>query len=802
MAELNTTVLEVDAGKSVTTLKEFKKHLDDLRGTVLSLKEGTEDYDKAVEELRNEQQRLNDVMKIGKGYADAAEGSYNHLVNTMAELKKQWRATADEAERADLGKKILEINNQLKELDASTGNFQRNVGDYSNAFEEAFKKSLTTLTGMDGAVGTLSKDILGLMPLIKNVVKASTTGLKGIKAALASSGIGLIAIALGEIIVHWKDIYEWTNKTLGLHREEEEAIRRSERAMEDFKRSVENTNTELDKQVRLLAARGATDLEVLQYQQAQLEKQKQELNDEIFRKQGAVDRLEGAHGVSKKEREAMQAELDQMRDQLKNIDAEIAKTSTDIEVAKAKAETDATKQAEADAKAAQAKAEAAAKTLQENIEKAKAGVKDFTTYTSGEYTSIFSKLTSGLLTDREKIEKEYEDTFQNLTKLADEEKKHVQGLADDEIKYYGLQLKAKKITADEYQTYVLDVNQRLADKNLEIDNRYLDAKTLLAMKKEKDITDFVGKEAEKKAKLLVDNYKNAISRLEKDVDLKVDLEVAQNPGELKDVFSPDKIAGYYDRLIGAENTLYEARQSGLTNLISGLTAQLETVQSGSSEYISIQQQITEANMELSDLETEHTINNLNLVNDKEEEVKEARKKRMALYVESLNGVAGILGTLSSAVQAEAQEEYENGKISEETAKQRFEDAKSMAYASTAVNMAAGIMSAVAHAMDLGFPMGPIVGAIESAAVLATGIAQLAAIKRQKFNSSGGGSSASYSNATPKVNEYTPEYTATATNQTELTELGNAMSKQQLFVSVTDIDSVQNTVKTREEETTF
>ena len=127
-------VINVDLGNTSTSLKEYKKHIDELRGSLLQLDSSSEEYAKIAQEVKDEQDKLNEVMKVGKGYTDAAEGSYNQLVQTMSDLKKQWRATADEAERTDLGKQILEINNKLKDMDASTGNFQRNVGDYANAF--------------------------------------------------------------------------------------------------------------------------------------------------------------------------------------------------------------------------------------------------------------------------------------------------------------------------------------------------------------------------------------------------------------------------------------------------------------------------------------------------------------------------------------------------------------------------------------------------------------------------------------------------------------------------------------------
>ena len=166
MADEIKKIIEIDTGDSITSLKEYKKHIDDLRGSLLALDKTSEEYAKVSDEIRQEQTKLNEVMKVGKDYSDAADGSYNKLVQTMSELKKQWRATSDEAERAQLGSQILDINNQLKELDASTGNFQRNVGDYSNAFQEAFKASLDGIQSLDGPLGDVAGQTKKLLPMV------------------------------------------------------------------------------------------------------------------------------------------------------------------------------------------------------------------------------------------------------------------------------------------------------------------------------------------------------------------------------------------------------------------------------------------------------------------------------------------------------------------------------------------------------------------------------------------------------------------------------------------------------------
>ena len=199
-------VITVDLGNTATSLKDYKKHIDDLKGSLLQLDSASEEYEKISKEIKAEQDKLNEVMKVGKTTTDAAEGSYNQLSQTMSELKKQWKATADEAERADLGKQILDINNQLKELDASTGNFQRNVGDYANAFEKAFDKCLDGIKSIDGPIGELGGTVKNMVPVIKSINSTALAGLNGIKKAIAATGIGLLVVAVSTLISHWQDL--------------------------------------------------------------------------------------------------------------------------------------------------------------------------------------------------------------------------------------------------------------------------------------------------------------------------------------------------------------------------------------------------------------------------------------------------------------------------------------------------------------------------------------------------------------------------------------------------------------------
>lgn len=207
MAEnIETKVLSVDVGGAITNIKEYKQHIDSLKGTLLGLEKGTEQYNAVATELVKEQQKLAEVMDIAKGKGEAVEGSYDNLSKTMSELKKQFKATGDEAERTNLALKINDINDQLKDMDASVGVFSRNVGNYSQAYEEAFKTVIGSLDNVDGLLGEVAGNVNSLFPLIKQTTAAATAGLNGIKKAIATTGIGLLIVAVGELAAHFDDV--------------------------------------------------------------------------------------------------------------------------------------------------------------------------------------------------------------------------------------------------------------------------------------------------------------------------------------------------------------------------------------------------------------------------------------------------------------------------------------------------------------------------------------------------------------------------------------------------------------------
>lgn len=177
MAENKTEILTI-------SLKDYKKAIDDLRASLLTLNKDSEEYKKTVDEITKMQNNLDDAVKAGKKNNDALAGSYQDLSNQMAKLKAEWKATNDETKRNELGGQILEINNKLKGLDSSIGNYQRNVGDYANAWTSAFQNA-------GGALGTVGGKAASAVGGIKSVALA----FKALQGAM-----GWIGVVLGVVV--------------------------------------------------------------------------------------------------------------------------------------------------------------------------------------------------------------------------------------------------------------------------------------------------------------------------------------------------------------------------------------------------------------------------------------------------------------------------------------------------------------------------------------------------------------------------------------------------------------------------
>lgn len=183
MAEETKRIIEIGV-EGLGTLRQLQDEVVKARQDVVQLnkdgKTGTMEYQAALVQLKKAQGDYNAEMRIAVKESDAVKGSYNDLVNQLSRLKEQWKATGDEAERANLTGQINGIKAQLNEMDHSIGNWQRNVGNYENSIIGA----LTNLRGMGGAAGQAAS---GIMSLTRGAQAFTATGFGAVLAIIAQA---------------------------------------------------------------------------------------------------------------------------------------------------------------------------------------------------------------------------------------------------------------------------------------------------------------------------------------------------------------------------------------------------------------------------------------------------------------------------------------------------------------------------------------------------------------------------------------------------------------------------------------
>ena len=189
-------VLTIKTEDSQKTIKGLKKEISDLKKVLDNAVIGTEEFEQANRDLKVAQNELKAAMTGQKQTVEALDGSYDALVQEMAKLKKEWRATADVVKRDDLGKQIDNINDQLKELDATIGNNQRKVGAYAEEFGKALEKNNDSIAASatafkqalneqdDATISTRTK-----LESIQKVTAGLASGYAAVQGTMALLGI-------------------------------------------------------------------------------------------------------------------------------------------------------------------------------------------------------------------------------------------------------------------------------------------------------------------------------------------------------------------------------------------------------------------------------------------------------------------------------------------------------------------------------------------------------------------------------------------------------------------------------------
>lgn len=276
------------AEKKVIEVIAEGKSINDLRANIAALRKGlneaeigSEDFERASADLAKEQNKLNNVLKLGTKTISDADKSYIALTRNMAQLKEEWRATNDEARRNELGEQIANINQQLKDMDASIGNYQRNVGNYEGALN-AFGGSMQALTNPIKAVNVAFKALLAnpivavfaaIVAVISKVIGVMKQSEEGVaRLGIAMSGFKAIGDQITKVMEKLGGALGWViekcatllGKVLGLQEETEQykRIQEEELALQKERRRVSEENAEIELRIAELRNKASDKLNV------------------------------------------------------------------------------------------------------------------------------------------------------------------------------------------------------------------------------------------------------------------------------------------------------------------------------------------------------------------------------------------------------------------------------------------------------------------------------------------------------------------------------------------------------------
>lgn len=774
------------------SLRDYKKSIDDLRASLLSLEETDEQYAKTANEVQQRQTKLNQVMSIGKKNADALDGSYNALVNEMAKLKRAWRETADEAKRADLAQRILEINSQLKDMDASIGNFQRNVGNYGGAFEEAFKQAAGGMKGLGGEVGNTIGIVGQLVPLIKKATQAATTGLQGVKAALISTGIGALIVALTTIIANWDSIRD---AIFGTNEEMEKALNLHNEYLNKQEEVLDNMNRES----KLMAARGSSQKEILLYQKEQIKALLSEINTNKVLLAQEMQRIMN-HSWIRRMIMGEDAKLQDMMEEMKKMNAEakqlekrLADINTDIEVEDIKASKGQGKTG------ITARMKEEKSYIDETLKRLKNFGKEQLQILEDDYKEQSALLTAEYNKNTKK-KAEYEEAMKKLTEeYAKARKEILEGEVNQAIstidrlnKLFDTEYDSKKIE----ENYAKGKDALTKAMNAEI-QLFGTSEEEIARIKEKynKIFDDLDKERllnhqKNTEKMYEDDFKMA-DNTQKDI-----MNRAINEENYNYEMSGD---GSEDAQIAHIQKVWELQMEYINWYIDENRALLDDENLTAEEKDKIRERIHQAEMKRLEQTRKK---NLDVNKARVKDEKASWKDITKIAAQGAQALAGIMGSVANLWQEDIKRKQENGEISEEEARAQFERTKKLEYGVAVLNTAAGIVNAISTSMALPQPYGAIMAAVNSAAVAAAGAIQIATISKQTYDSVGNGGGGTSPIIIPPQAQYQETNVANPTERDSIDALNETLQNQEVVVKITDVEKVSNRKKATVSESTW
>lgn len=287
MAITEEVLLKINTAQSAKTIAELENGLKLARKALKEAEFGSKEYNAVLKATTDLQRQLTNVTRIGTKEISEADSSYNALSRTLSILKEDYKKLGDSVERTNLSKKIQDVNNRLKELDASTGVYSRNVGNYSSMFgnfQFQIQQVAREIPSLSNGMNTFFLAISNNLPMLADEFARVRTEIKMLKAegqrvpslfSVISKSVFSWQTALVALVtiltLYGKDIIQWGKDMLSAARNADAATI----ATRNLNEAMQTENDTLANQL--------TTIRLLQIEWGllggNLEKQRQFIND-------------------------------------------------------------------------------------------------------------------------------------------------------------------------------------------------------------------------------------------------------------------------------------------------------------------------------------------------------------------------------------------------------------------------------------------------------------------------------------------------------------------------------------------
>ena len=695
-------------------------------------------------------------------------------VENLDNLKK----SADKAEGS-----VKKVSKAGKDVDKSIS-VAKDVGE---AWEQAFDNVTEALGPTGESLRKVFTSVKAAIPIVKALNNTAVAGLKGIKGAIAASGIGLLVLAIGELAAHWEDI----SRLLGLNNAAEKEYAKLQ---DDVSRKIATQNLQLERERALLEVNGATKEELAKFDYEASSK-KIALYETLYRW------VEANNKISKESKKEQMDSLLAMRneeDRRRWENWERSKTQFMVDDIKDEKEREKKRKEKLELlkKELQAMTDDAWATLTRLSEAEGEGL---IKSTKGFFTKLLDPKT--VTQDTDKVVKYIEKAFNELNSALGTNLKVTANLYDGLLDgdRFKNSLNYDKLTAERESLFAegqisLEENLQI---ELEIEKQAFEQEEALLLKRKEFLKENGSGQ----------DLEETVAQLEILRNNWIKFQANQNAAIEEESLKParKKLENEYrerERIvrIGEQNLLKIRNSFKLSKALE--KNQLDQIENLKKYYqelynTEVDPEVKDSILEdLRDLEEEKT----EILAQGVEERRQLRLQEVLSYTDAANSIADILGTVAEAEEERIQRQLDAGKISEEAARSQFETVKQWQYAQTWINTIAGMTAALTSPILNSTPAGWVAAATQAASLLATGIAQTIKIKNTDFNGGGVSSGGSGISASPSV---TPIDVRNDIQQSP-TVLPDSQSprNQRVYILERDIQDSNRRVEVRENNSTF